>query len=113
MIQKYLILRDESSGNLTIEERAVIDPIPRGSNISQLTDDSFTLINFITYSQEKIGSAIKEGNASLISAIRTPCFFPIKEHCDAITEMVIRICKSGETFAELFFDTCNMEDQNQ
>jgi len=113
VIQKYLILRDESSGNLTIEERAVIDPIPRGSNISQLTDESFKLINFKKYSQEKITSAIKEGNDSLISAIRTPCFFPIKEHCDAITEMVTRVCKSGETFAEIFFDTSKMEDQNE
>ena len=112
MIQKYLILRDMDSGKVTIEEKAVIDPIPRGSDASRLTDDDYQLINFMTYRWEKIESAVEEGHSAVFAAIRGPYFFPIEEHCDAITETIIRICNEDETSAEIFFDTCDMGEQS-
>ena len=113
MLQKYLILRDINSGNLTIEEKAVIDPIPRGSDTSRLTDDDYHLINFVTYRQENIESAIEKGHPALVAAIRNQYFFPIKKHCDAITEAIVRIYDRDETSAELVFDTSDMGDQSQ
>lgn len=113
MLQKYLILRDINSGNLTIEEKAVIDPIPRGSDTSRLTDDDYHLINFVTYRQEKIEPAIKKGHPALVAAIRNQYFFPIKKHCDFITKAIVRICDRDETSAELVFDTRDMGDQSQ
>lgn len=113
MLQKYMIQRDIDSGNIIIEEKAVIDPIPRGSDASRLTNDDYHLINCATYGQEKIESAIKKGRPALVTAIRNQYFFPIKEHCDAITEAIVRICDSDETSAELLFDTCDMGDETQ
>jgi hypothetical protein len=113
LIQKYLILRDSESGNLTIKEKAVINPIPRGSDASRLTDDDYYLINFVTYSQKEIDSAIKKGHSALVTAIRNPYFFPIKKHCDAITEAIVRICDGDEPSAELFFDTADMGEESR
>jgi len=113
LLQKYLILRDINSGDLTIEEKAVIDPIPRGSDTSRLTDGDYHLINSVTYRQEKIEMAIKKGLPALAAAIRNQYFFPIKKHCDAITEAIVRICDSDETSAELAFDTCDMGEKSQ
>lgn len=111
MLQKYLILRDIDSGQLTIEERAVIDPIPRGSDTSRLTDDDYRLINFVTFRQEKIDSAITKGHSALVAAIRSQYFFPNQKHCDAITAAIVRICDDDEPSAELFFNTADMGDQ--
>jgi len=104
MIEKFLIFRDIDSGNLTIEERAVIDPIPRGTDTGRLTDDVFCLVYSMTYSKEKIESAIEKGKSSLIATIRNRNFFPIKKHGEAIAEAIIKIFNGDGTSAELFFD---------
>jgi hypothetical protein len=106
MIQKYLIQRNHTSGDFTIEERAVIDPIPRGSTINQLNDNNYSLIYMKTYSSNKIENAVKKGRYDLKDAIRNSFFFPVEAHCDAIGDSIIHILKSGEATAELFFNSC-------
>ena len=104
MLEKYFIYRDIKSGNLTIEEKAVVDPIPRGSDVNHLSDDVFHLVYSVTYSKEKIDSAIGNGRSSLIATIRNRNFFPIKIHCEAIADAILRIFNNNETSEELFFD---------
>ena len=104
MLEKYFIYRDIKSGNLTIEEKAVVDPILRGSVVNHLADDVFHLVCSVTYSKEKIDSAIGNGRSSLIATIRNRNFFPIKIHCEAIADAILRIFNNNETSEELFFD---------
>jgi methyl coenzyme M reductase beta subunit len=113
MLEKFFIFRDVDSGNLTIEERAVIDPIPRGSDTNRLSDDSFCLVYSMTYSKENIDSAVKKGKSNLISTIRNRNFFPIKKHCEAIAEAIIKVVKNDETSVELFFDAKDLLTQAQ
>jgi hypothetical protein len=112
MIQKYFIQRKEPSGDFTIEERAVIDPIPRGSTASQLNDNNYSLIYMKTYSSNQIENAVKKGKYNLKDAIRNSYFFPIEAHCDAIGDSIIHILKSGEATAELFFNSCDASEDN-
>lgn len=104
MLEKYFIYRDIKSGNLTIEEKAVLNPIKRGTDINRLSDDAFRLVYSVTYSKEKIESAVGNGRSSLMAAIRTRNFFPIKIHCEAIADAIIRIFNNNETSEELVFD---------
>jgi hypothetical protein len=114
MIQKYFIQRHNESGDFTIEELAVIDPIPRGSTIRQLNDNNYSLIYSMTYSANKIENAVKKGGYDLRDAIRNSHFFPVEEHCKAIGDSIIHILKSGEDTAELFFNSCDVsEDESE
>ncbi len=113
MLEKFFIYRDTKSGNLTIEEKAVIDPIPRGSDVNRLSDDVFRLVYSVTYSKEKIESAIGNGRSSLIAAIRNRNFFPIKIQCEVIADAIIRIFNNNETSEELFFDAKHLFIQPQ
>lgn len=111
MIQKYFIQRNHKSGDFTIEERAVIDPIPRGSTISQLNENNYSLIYTKTYNGDKIEDAVKKGRYDLKDAIRNSHFFPVEEHCEAIGDSIIHIIKSGEATAELFFNSCEVAEK--
>jgi hypothetical protein len=113
LLEKFFIYRDIKSGNLTIEEKAVVDPIPRGSDVNRLSDDVFRLVYSVTYSKEKIESAVGNGRSSLIAAIRTRNFFPIKIHCEVIADAIIRIFNNNETSEELFFDAKHLFIQPQ
>ncbi len=104
MLEKFFIYRDIKSENLTIEEKAVLDPIPRGRDINSLSYDAFRLVYSVTYSKEKIESAVRNGRSSLIATIRNRNFFPKKTYCEAIADAIIRIFNNNETSEELFFD---------
>ena len=108
MLQKYMIQRDKKSGNLTIEEKAVIDPIPRGSDINQLNEEVFSLLYSITHSQEKIESAIEKGKPGVIAAIRNSNFFPTQKHSDAIADAIIRVYNGNEASVEVCFNACDL-----
>ena len=113
MIQKFFIQRHQPSGDFTIEERAVIDPIPRGSTVGQLNENNYSLIYKKTYSSNKIETAVKKGKFDLMDTIRNSYFFPVEEHCGAIGDSIIHIMRSGEAKAELFFDSCEVgEDKD-
>jgi hypothetical protein len=113
LLEKFFIYRDNNSGNLTIEEKAVVNPIPRGSDVSRLSDDVFHLVYSVTYNKDKIDSAVENGKSSLIATIRNRNFFPIKIHCEAIADAIIRIFNNNETSEELFFDARDMFIQPQ
>ena len=113
MLEKFFIYRDIKSGNLTIEEKAVVNPIKRGSDINRLSDDVFRLVYSVTYSKEKIESAVGNGRSSLITTIRNRNFFPIKIHCEAIADAIIRIFNTNETSEELLFDARDLFIQPQ
>ena len=112
MIQKYFIQRNHESGDFTIEELAVIDPIPRGSTIHQLNDNNYSLIYSKTYNGNKIEDAVKKGEYDLKDAIRNLYFFPVEEHCKAIGDSIVHILKSGEATAEIFFNSCEVSEDN-
>jgi hypothetical protein len=113
MIQKYFIERHQSSGDFTIEERAVIDPIPRGSSVQQLNENNYSLIYKKTYACNKIEMAVQNGKFDLKDTIRNSYFFPVEEHCEAIGDSIRHILKSGEAQAELFFDSCQVPEDEE
>jgi len=113
LLEKFFIYRDIKSGNFTIEEKAVLNPIKRGTDVNRLSDDVFRLVYSVTYSKEKIESAVGNGRPSLIATIRKRNFFPIKIHCEAIADAIIRIFNNNETSEELLFDAKDLFIQPQ
>jgi len=113
LLEKFFIYRDIKSGNFTIEEKAVLSPIKRGTDVNRLSDDVFRLVYSVTYSKEKIESAVGNGRPSLIATIRKRNFFPIKIHCEAIADAIIRILNNNENSEELFFDAKDLFIQPQ
>lgn len=111
MIRKFFIQRNKKTGDFTIEERAVIDPMPRGITINQLNDANYSLIYRKTYSRNKIETAAEKGKVKLMNAIRNSYFFPTEEHCVAIGDSIQQILESGEARAELIFDSCEVEEK--
>jgi hypothetical protein len=111
MIRKFYINRNQKTGDFTIEERAVVDPMPRGITTNQLNDGNYSLIYRKTYSCNKIESAAEKGTLNLMDAIRNSYFFPVEEHCTAIGDSILHILDSGEGQAELVFDSCEIEEK--
>ena len=94
MKQKYLIFKNETSGNLTIQEFAELDK------------DMFSLICEETYEAQLIKTAMAEGKPKLIAKLRTPNLYPIAEYADKIADSVMEIYqqKDAEEPVELVFD---------
>ncbi len=94
MKQKYLIFKNEASGNLTIQEFAELDK------------DMFSLICEETYEAQLIKTAIAEGKTKLIAKLRTPNLYPIAEYADRIADSVMEIYQRNNTEepVELVFD---------
>ena len=109
MIRKFYIQRNHKTGDFTIEERAVIDPVPRGVTTNQLNEANYSLIYRKTYSCNKIEAAAEKGTLKLMQTIRNSYFFPTEEHCLAIGDSIQHIIESGVARAELVFDSCEIE----
>ena len=99
MKQKYSILKDAKSGNVTIKEYAELDK------------DMFSLIFEESYDGQKIASAVKEGNSAVVAAIRTPNLYPIGEYAEKIADVVIDLSSAKEPAeepVELVFNDINL-----
>ena len=76
MKQKYTLLKDETTGGLTIQEHA------------ELSKDLFSLICEETYDAETIREALGKNRTALIDTLRTPNLYPISEYIDKIAEQI-------------------------
>jgi hypothetical protein len=94
MKQKYLIFKNETSENLTIQEFAELDK------------EMFSLICEETYEAQLIKTALEEGKTKLIAKLRTPNLYPIAEYVDKIADSVIKIYQQPDAGdpVELVFD---------
>ena len=103
---KYIIVRDEQSNTLKIQEFAKLEKEMKRWELSGRTQDDYTLLYEETFDDNAMKSAIKKGANSLISAIRTDCFYPVNEHAASIAESVIGLFGKKKTglFSELVFD---------
>jgi hypothetical protein len=93
MKQKYTIIKDSKNKQLIIREFAELDK------------EILSLLCEETYAQKDIRAAIKKGQQSLISALRTNNLYPpgiyAKKIADAIKDLYATRDKESE---ELFFD---------
>lgn len=64
MNQKYLVVKDDTQTNIVISEFA------------ELASNEFSQLSEQTYKISEIKKAVKAGGKALITAIRTPNFFP-------------------------------------
>ena len=94
MKQKYTIVKDETKGELTIQEHA------------ELSKDLFSMICEESYDGETIQNAIRESKQNLIDTLRTPNLYPISEYIDRIAAAVMDLYDAqGEAGpVELVFD---------
>ncbi len=93
MKQKYAIIRDDDQATLVVREYAELDK------------EMMSLLCEETYSQEKIKTALKDGQIELIKAIRTNNMYPPTTFAYAIAEAIAGLLdEGGNQSAELFFD---------
>ncbi|MEA1949383.1 MAG: hypothetical protein U9N83_19045, partial [Thermodesulfobacteriota bacterium] len=94
MKQKYLILKDGNTNELTIREFVELDE-----------RDVYSLACEETYDGEIIKSAITSGKEALISTLRTTNLYPPGSYAEKISESVINLYSSeNDQSQELFFD---------
>jgi hypothetical protein len=105
MWQKYVIIRDRPSDKLQIREFAVLEPMPKYTEIQDTREEDYSLLCEEIYDAQKIKSAIAEGRKPLIAALRTASLYPIGSHAEMIADSVMEIYKSEDAVsAELLFD---------
>ncbi len=93
MKQKYAIIRDDDQKTLIVREYAELDK------------EMMSLLCEETYPQEKLGTALKEGNQAVINAIRTNNMYPPTLFASAIADAISGLLnEGGNQSAELFFD---------
>jgi hypothetical protein len=101
MKQKYAILRDDDQKTLVVREYAELDK------------EMMSLLCEETYSQEKIRSALKDGDQSVINVIRTNNMYPPTMFAQAIAEAIgSLLAEGGNQSAELFFDDKELFNQD-
>ena len=94
MKHKYFIIKDNEKNELIISEFAELDK-----------KSDFSLLYEVTFSNEKIESAILKGKNALISAIRTQDMYPPIIYAEKITESIVKLYGSkNDQSIELFFD---------
>jgi hypothetical protein len=109
MWQKYVIIKDRPSGKLRIREFAVLEPMPRYSEIQDTREEDYALLCEENYDAREIESAIAEGRRTLIAALRTASLYPISTHAEVIADSVMKMYQSeGAASAELLFDDTDL-----
>ena len=109
MKQRYLISRDEKTGELTIEEYAVIAGNLKRHEISSLSKDEFALLCIESYEGKIINKAISQGKEALVDALRTDNLYPISIYAGVIADTVMEIYgKNNSLSEELLFDDLHL-----
>jgi len=102
MKQKYQIVKDDQKKSLIVREYAELDK----DILSPLCEEIYDL--------ESINSAIAEGTAMLIAALRTKNMYPPGIYANKIADAVVKLLRSAETQStELFFDDIELLAQDQ
>ena len=94
---KYLIMKNDDKDELIIQE------------FGELDKDMYSLLCEECYDSKDIQTAIKGGDTTLISTIRTENLFPIGIYAQKIAEAIINLYESkGDPSVELFFDDIDL-----
>ena len=105
MLQRYDLSMNAETNRLSIKEFAVIERQFRKRDSYEPTKENFSLMHEAVYDGDYIREAIYNGNAALISALRSDNFFPISSCVELIAERVIELFNGNtDSFFELFFD---------
>jgi hypothetical protein len=93
MKQKYVVLLDNESGHLIIQEYAELDK------------EMLSLLCEETYDTETIKTAMQKSRSALIQALRTHNMYPPGSYTEQIADAIVEIFQPGaNTSAELFFE---------
>jgi hypothetical protein len=93
MKQKYVVLLDNETGKLAIQEYAELDK------------EMLSLLCEETYDAARIRAAMEKDRNALIQALRTHNMYPPGQYTERIADAIIEMFKPGaNTSAELFFE---------
>ena len=93
MKQKYVVLMDNESGHLVIQEYAELDK------------EMLSLLCEETYDLETIKGAMQKSRGALIQSLRTHNMYPPGIYTEQIADAIIELFEPGaNTSAELFFE---------
>ncbi len=105
MHQKFEISSNHSRRNLKIREFAIIDKRLNNVKPDLLRPEDYVLLHEQTYEKQNIVKAIDAGMIALVSALRTPVFYPNADTIEEIAECVIALYEGQTTDpVELFPD---------
>ena len=106
MIRRYDIARNKETKCISIKEFAVLDTKSHKRHDYKPIEEDYSLIHEVSYDEDLIRAAIKEGQKALISELRSGDFFPIHPCMKLIAENVTALFdgKSNPTFEVLFDD---------
>jgi hypothetical protein len=100
--QKYVITRNDDKNELVIQE------------FGELDKDIYSLLCEELYDSKNIQTAIKGGDTTLISTIRTENLFPIGIYAQRIAEAIISLYESqDDPSVELFFNDTDLVARGQ
>ena len=99
MKQKYVVLLDNETGKLAIQEYAELDK------------ELLSLLCEETYDAEAIRTAMKKDRSALIQALRTHNMYPPGMYTERIADAIVEMFQPGaNTSVELFFEERKMFD---
>jgi hypothetical protein len=105
MRQKYVIIQDVKKHTLIIKEFAVIEKNLTNTDTAMLRPEDYSFLHEEIYDGPIIESSISDGKRSLVSALRTPSFFPAEHNAAKIADSVIKLIHSnGNRSLEVFID---------
>ena len=109
MWQKYQISKNDASEKLHIREFAVLENVPRLSEIADINQEGYSLLCEESYDSQDVASAIEEGKTALIGVLRTQNLYPNSVYAEAIAESVIELYDSeAQNPVELLFDDTDL-----
>ena len=105
MQQRFDIARNDTTNRLSIREFAVTEKKFYKRNSYRITKEDYDFIHEASFDSDEIRIAIKKGEKALVSALRSPDFFPIYPCVELIAEQVTVLYDGGlESHFEVFFD---------
>ncbi len=97
MRQRYMILKNEKTGELLIREFAELDK------------GLFSLLYEESYDENKILAATQDGKEALIKALLTDSFYPPRIYAEPIAAEVAKMYQpDGKPSSELLFDDIDL-----
>ena len=105
MLQRYDMVKNDRTNRLSIKEFAVLETKSHKRNNYQPIQKNYSLLHEVSFDNDIIRSAIKEGQKALISALRSGDFFPISPCVELIAKSVTDLFNGkSESNFEMFFD---------
>ena len=105
MLQRYDMSRNDLTNRLSIKEFAVLETKSHKRNNYQPIQKNYSLLHEVSFDNDIIRAAIKEGQKALISALRSGNFFPIYPCVELIANSVTALFNgNSDPLLEVFFD---------